>query len=271
MKVDGATMLITGASSGIGAALARAASSRGARVALVARRRDRLEEVLADCQQHVAGSTMRVADLGDVDLAERVALETWDELGHLDVLVNNAAMPKRRHATRLSPEEVERVMRVNFFSPARMTLALLPRMLERGSGTIVNVSSLGGRLGIPREAAYCASKFALCGWSEALHTDLAGTGVSIRLINPGAIDTEIWEQPDNERPMYDGPKETAESVAEGILAAIEGESFEHYLPDMKAIVEMKTSGIDDFLAGVASMADAQDAQPTPGGQEDAPA
>ena len=79
-----------------------------------------------------------------------------------------------------------------------ITLALLPRMLERRSGTIVNVSSIGGRLGIAPEAAYCASKFALAGWSESLAADLVGTGVAVRLVLPGAIDTEIWDQPDND-------------------------------------------------------------------------
>ena len=83
--------------------------------------------------------------------------------------------------------EVERTMTVNFFSPVAITLAVLPRMLERGSGTIVNVSSMGGRLGITAEAAYSASKFALAGWSESLAIDLHGTGVSVKLVLPGAV------------------------------------------------------------------------------------
>ena len=106
----------------------------------------------------------------------------------------------RRPADRLTMAEVERVMTVNYFSPVAITLALLPGLLARGSGTIVNVSSLGGRLGIATEAAYSASKFALAGWSEGLAADLVGTGVSVRLVLPGAIDTEIWDQPDNDPP-----------------------------------------------------------------------
>ena len=128
----------------------------------------------------------------------------------LDVVVNNAAVPMRRHVTRLTMAEVERTMRINYFSPVAITLAVLPRMLERGVGTIVNVSSLGGRLGITAEAAYSGSKFALAGWSESLAIDLDGTGVSVKLILPGAIDTEIWDQPDNDAPLYDGPKEPPE-------------------------------------------------------------
>jgi short-subunit dehydrogenase len=130
-------------------------------------------------------------------------------------------------------------------------------MLERGSGTIVNVSSLGGRLGITAEAAYSGSKFALAGWSESLAVDLDRSGVSIKLILPGAIDTEIWDQPDNDAPLYDGPKEPPEEIAAGMIDAIESEKFEHYLPDMKAVIEMKTADIDSFLIGMRALSDQQ--------------
>jgi NAD(P)-dependent dehydrogenase (short-subunit alcohol dehydrogenase family) len=196
---------------------------------------------------------MWVADVGDLDLATRVALEAWDAFGHLDVLVNNAAIPKRREITVLTPAEVEHVMSVNFFGPARMTLALLPRMLARRTGTIVNVSSVGGRLGIIHEAAYSASKFALCGWSESMAVDLHGTGVSVKLIEPGPIDTEIWDLPDNEDPLYQGPKVPPELVADGIVDALASDQFEHYLPDMKAVVDGKNADIDAFIAGIAQM------------------
>jgi len=165
-------VLVTGASSGIGAALARRLAEDGATVGLVARRQERLAEVLADVQKHAPGSRMWVADLADGPLAETVALEAWDAFGGLDCLVNNAGVPMRRHTTELDPETLEWVMAVNFFAPARMTMALLPRMLDRGSGMIVNVSSMAGRLGNANEAAYSASKFALCGWSEAVAVDL---------------------------------------------------------------------------------------------------
>jgi len=131
-----------------------------------------------------------------------------------------------------------------------MTMELLPRLVERGQGMIVNVSSLGGRLGIVHEAAYCASKFALCGWSESLYMDLQGTGVDVRLVIPGAIDTEIWDSPETGPPIYDGPKEPPEVVAEGIVAAVESDEFEHYVPDMRAIAEWKTGHTQEFLDGV---------------------
>jgi short-subunit dehydrogenase len=250
----GKRVLITGASSGVGAALARELAAQAAVVGLIARRRDRLAEVLAACQETSPDSTTWVADLADTDSVRPLAVAAWDALGGIDVLVNNAAVPKRRAVTALAPSDVESVMAVNFFAPMRMTLAVLPRMLERGDGMIVNVSSVGGRLGIIHESAYCASKFALCGWSESLAVDLHGTGISVKLIEPGPVDTEIWDQPDNDDPLYDGPKFSPEEVAQGIIAALGSDGFEHYVPDMKAVVDLKNADIDAYIAGAAGMA-----------------
>jgi short-subunit dehydrogenase len=254
----GRTVLVTGASSGIGEAVAKELAQQGDTVALVARRQDRLDAVLAECRMTAPDSERWAADLSDPDDAATLALAIWDHYDGLDIVINNAAVPMRRHATRLTMAEVERTMRINYFSPAAITLAVLPRMLERKSGTIVNVSSLGGRLGITAEAAYSGSKFALAGWSESLAIDLDGTGVTIRLILPGAIDTEIWDQPDNDAPLYDGPKAPASEIAIGIIEAIESDRFEHYLPDMKAVIEMKTADIDAFMVGMRAMSQASD-------------
>jgi NAD(P)-dependent dehydrogenase (short-subunit alcohol dehydrogenase family) len=258
IDVAGRNVLVTGASSGIGAALARRLASDGATVGLVARREDRLKEVLDDC--HAAGATgsrMWVADLGDPDAAARTVDDAWRAFGHLDVLVNNAAMPKRRRVEQLTPAEVDEVMTVNFTSPVRMILAALPRMLERGEGVIVNVASMGGRLGIVHEAAYCASKFALSGWSEAMAIDLWDTGVDVRLVQPGPIDTEIWDHPGSDDPVYDGPKFPPEDVAAGIVAPHGGGRFETDVPDLGAVVEGKTPDVDGYHAGVAQMGKAQ--------------
>ncbi len=250
----GKRVLITGASSGVGAALARRLAGQGAVVGLVARRRERLVEVLGECRQATPSCAMWVADLGDTAAIGELAQRACDELGGIDVLVNNAAIPKRRVVTALDPADVEAVMRVNFFAPVRLALAVLPGMLARGDGLIVNVSSMGGRLGIIHEAAYCASKFALCGWSESMAADLDGTGVSVKLIEPGPVDTEIWDQPDNDEPLYDGPKVPAGDVADGIIAALGSDHFEHYIPDMKAVVDAKNADLDAYLTGVAAMA-----------------
>ena len=262
MQIRGSKVLVTGASSGIGAALAPMLAAGGATVGIVARRRNRLEEVLVECRRHAPASRLWAADLGDLARAEAVAREAWDAFGHLDVLVNNAAIPKRMPVPRLGAADIAHVMDVNFHSPVRMGQALLPRMLERRAGMIVNVSSMGGRIGIVHEAAYCAAKFALCGWSEVMAMDLGGTGVEIRLVLPGPIATEIWEtKPGNVPALYQGPFVSAGDCAAGIVAAIEGDRFETYVPEavpggfnQKEIVLGKTQDPDAFLAIMRQMA-----------------
>src|SRR3954454_19934082 len=253
MRVAGARVLLTGASSGIGAATARALAGAGATVGLVARRRDRLEQVLADCVAVSPDSRLWSVDLSDLDAVAPLAREVEEAFGAVDVLVNNAGAPKRRHVTALTPAEVEQVMHLNYFSPVRLALALLPGMLERRSGTIVNVASLGGRIGIATESAYCASKFALAGWSEAAAIDLTGTSVDVRLITPGAFESEIWDQPENDPPFFEVPKAPASECAQAIVAAIEGDRFETYAPDMQEFVVGKTSDVDGFLATMAGL------------------
>lgn len=249
LDLGGTHVLVTGASSGIGAALAPLLAERGVRrLVLVGRREDRLDEVATRCIDRGAEvAEVRAVDLGDLDAAEGLATDAWDTLGHLDVIVNNAAMPLRRLASELTAAEVDEVMRVNFASPARITLAVLGRMLARGVGQVVNVSSAGGRLGIYQEAAYCASKFALTGWSESLALDLWHTGVDVRLITPGAIDTEIWDRPGNAPSHYDGSKDTPRTAAAAIVGAIEGDDFETFVPDLIDVVRWKTGDIQSYL------------------------
>ena len=262
MEIAGSTILVTGASSGIGAALAPMLAARGATVGIVARRHDRLEQVLDQCRVHAPGSRMWVADLGDLDRAVTVAEEAWDAFGGLDCAVHNAAIPKRVPVQRLTPELVDETMRVNFTSPVRMTLALLPRMLERGRGCTVFVSSLGGRIGIAHEAAYCASKFALAGWSESMAIDLHGTGVSVKLTLPGPIETEIWDLPGNDPAAYTGPFVPATECAASIADAIEHDGFEYFVPPafpgglglMRDMVVGKTANADAFIDAMGQMA-----------------
>lgn len=248
MEVRGASVLITGASSGIGAALARALDGSGPRLGLVGRHQGRLDEVAACCTQSTVHSWS--LDLGDLHQVDRLADEAWDELGTIDVVVNNAAMPKRRHVLALTDDEIEEVMRVNFLSPVRLARRLIPRMIEHGRGLVINVSSLGGRLGILNETAYSASKFALTGWTEAAALDLWHQPVDVRLITPGAIDTAIWQRPDNDAPHFVGEMASPESVAHDIIAAIENDGpFETYTPDLSGVVQFKFDDIEAFQAG----------------------
>ena len=209
MKVDGACVLLTGASSGIGAALAPLLAEAGARVALVARREDRLLEVLEQCQPHAPGSQIWVCDLDDPGAAEECALEVEGAFGAVDVLVNNAAIPKRRRVTDLTVAEFQQTMRVNFESPVRMTLALLPGMLERGPGHHRQRVEPG------RPARHHPRGGLLRGQVRAVRLERGdgprpvGHGVEVRLIQPGPIDTEIWDQPDNDAAALRRPARAA--------------------------------------------------------------
>ena len=263
MELAGKVVLVTGESSGIGEALAPQLAARGATVGIVARRADRLESVLARCTEHAPESAMWAADLSDVDTAVDVATQALTRFGRVDVLVNNAAIGKRKLVQTLDADDLDDTMRTNFTSPIRMSMALLPHMIERGSGLVVNVSSMGGRLGIAHEAAYCASKFAMAGWSESARIDLEGTGVAVKLVLPGPIDTEIWQLQPGELPgLYDGPFVTATDCAADIVRAIEDpDGFEYYTPEQvpggwaqKDLVVGKTQHCDQFLAGMAQMA-----------------
>lgn len=262
MKLDGSVVVVTGASSGIGAALAPQLAARGATVGVVARRVDRLEEVAALCREHTPGSRAWAVDLGDLGAAESLVDHAWDHFGRVDALVNNAAIGKRKALPTLTVDDVDTTMRVDFMSPVRMGMRLLPRMLARRSGLIVNVSSMGGRMGIVHEAAYCAAKFALCGWTESMRLDLEGTGVQVKLVLPGPIATEIWEtRPGELNGLYDGPFVSAADCATGIVAAIEDpDGFEYYTPvavpggfDQKELVVGKTTDVDAFLSMIAGM------------------
>ncbi len=263
MKLAGTTVLLTGASSGIGEQLAPQLAAAGATVGIVARRADRLEAVLTACRVHSPASAMWCADLSDVDRAVQVTEEAVEHFGQVDVLINNAAIGKRKLAQTLTPTDLDTTLRTNFTSPIRMAMAVLPHMINRGSGLVVNVSSMGGRLGIAHEAAYCASKFAMSGWSESARIDLDGTGVKVKLVLPGPIATEIWERQPGELPgLYDGPFVTAADCAADIVRAIEDpDGFEYYTPELvpggwaqKDLVVGKTQNCDQFLTGMAQMA-----------------
>ena len=225
-RYDGRVVLLTGASSGIGRVSARAFAARGATVVTVARREPLLRELCAGCgpsMSYLAG------DLGDPVFAERIVHETVARHGRLDVLVNNAAVSKHKQIYHLSADEADEVLRINFGSCVRTTLAAIPQMLRQGGGTIVNVSSFAAKVAPPREAIDAASKAAMNAFSEGLWTDLAGSGIRVAVVNPGPIDTEIWLKED-EPVAYQGKKYPPEIVADAIFEAIERRRHELTVP-----------------------------------------
>ncbi|HXX88998.1 MAG TPA: SDR family NAD(P)-dependent oxidoreductase [Acidimicrobiales bacterium] len=250
--LEGRRVLVTGASSGIGAGLAEAMAAAGAVVGICARRADRLAQTLERCRAHAPASRMWVVDLADPAAVDRLAAAAVEELGGVDVLVNNAGIPKRRHATRLDAATVEQVMAVNFLSPARLTLALLPGMLARGHGRIVNVASVAAVLSSPGEAAYSASKAALAVFSESLAVDLWDTGVRAMTVYPGVVDTELFTLPDNDPFDADVTPITVGEAVDAVLEGLRAGALEVYVPAWFGdLASSKAADVAGFLAGTA--------------------
>ncbi len=254
-EIEGKHVLVTGASTGIGAALAEGFARRGAVVGICARRSDRLAGVLDQLQQVSPSSRSWTVDLSDLDGIATFARRASDELGGIDVLVNNAGAPKRRRVQELTPEVVESIMALNYFSPVRLTLALLPDLLSRG-GRIVNIGSIAARLGPPGEAAYAATKAALTAWSESMAVDLADTGVGVHVIAPAVIDTELFHLPDNDPAMTEGVEALpVDAIVDPVLELVETGGFERYVPEYFAdIVVGKFQNPQGFMEGTIEFA-----------------
>ena len=184
-------IVISGASDGIGAELARQLSAEEPRLLLAARSADRLEAVAADCRARGAQAHALATDVTDPAQCRALVERAVETYGRIDVLVNNAGVSMHawfEDTTDFSA--YERLLRVNFLSCVALTRYALPH-LKKSRGLIVGVSSLAGKTGVPARTAYCASKFAQGGFFEALRIELAGTGVDVTMVFPGVVATEI--------------------------------------------------------------------------------
>jgi short-subunit dehydrogenase len=249
--IRGRVVLVTGASSGIGAASAVALARAGAAgVGICARRADRLEAVLDDVRELAPRSQSFVIDLGDLDELPAFAGRVEDVLGPVDVLVNNVGVPSRRRMQDITPREVEDVLRINYLSAVTLTAALLPGMLDRQWGRIVNVSSMGTRTAAVRVGAYAASKAALELWTEGLLLDLLGTGVSAQVLVPGTTRTEFaLPRDDRDEPFPPDPNALEpEVVADALVALLRSDRFEGFASDANAeLSRTKRSDPNAFL------------------------
>ncbi len=212
----GRSALVTGATSGIGAACARALASAGAEVFLVARRRD----LLARIADEIGGHDLP-ADLADDGQVENLSAEVAARLGGTpDVLVHAAGVFSLAPLHQTGVEDLDRSLTVNLRSAFLLARAFLPGMLRRNRGDIVLVGSVAGRAAFPDNGAYSASKFGLRGMHEVLREETRGTGVRTSLVEPGACDTPLWDPIDRDRhpglPPRDGMLEAGQ-VAEAIL------------------------------------------------------
>jgi short-subunit dehydrogenase len=219
-------VVVTGVSSGIGRQTAVDFAARGACVVLAARRADRLADVARECERAGGRAEPVAGDVAVVGFVEGLVARALDRFGRLDVVVNNAGVPKHKQFFDVTADDVEHTLRVNLIAPARLVVAALPALLRQGEGFVVNVSSVAGKLPPPREAVYAASKFGLTGLTEGLWLDLAGSNVHASVIHVGPIDTEIWQKTD-EPTAFRGRKLPPSAVSAAIFRAIE-----HRLPEV---------------------------------------
>ena len=232
---QGGVAVVTGVSSGIGRAVALDLARRGATVVGLGRRTELVRAAIDDCRRAAPESQALTVDVGDRAAVEASVATVLDRFGRVDVIVNNAGVSMRVHGSRLTAEQVERAMTVNFFGAVYVTLAARPSMLEQGRGHVVNISSVAGRVASPREAAYTASKHALSGWTDAMASDLIGSGVRFHLVHPGPIDTDIWTTL-AEPAAYHGRFYPPEDVAAAVRRCLEGGRHEAWVPGWMRMV-----------------------------------
>jgi len=225
-SVQGKVVAITGASSGIGEAVALSLAAAGATVALAARRSHRLDDLVARIEADGGRAVAMAADVSDETQAQAFVTGTHREFGRLDVLVNNAGVMLLGPITGAPTDEWRRMVDVNVFGVLYCTHAALPLMLEQREGHIINVSSVAGRVARLGSGVYNLTKFGIGAFSESLRQEVTQAGIRVTLIEPGAVATELIGQNREEiqaliRDRLSGTEPLeAKDIAEGVLYAI---------------------------------------------------
>lgn len=242
MQLGGARALVTGATGGIGGAVARALHGRGASVVLSGRREPLLEQLRASLGDR--------AEVVPVDLAERDGPARLAEAaGTVDVLVANAALPASGRVDDFEPDEIDRALDVNLRAPIQLTRALLPGMLERGRGHVVLVSSLAGKVGSPRSAVYSATKFGLRGFAAGLREDVEPRGIGVTVVFPGFVsDAGFFAESGVRLPPWVGTR-TPEQVAAAVVRGIERGRAEVDVAPLSLRVGTRAAGLAPVTMG----------------------
>jgi short-subunit dehydrogenase len=251
MDLRDKTALLTGATGGLGRAIATALAAHGARLILSSRRAEQLVKLARTLPG--GGHTTLVSDLAD----EGGALALLEQAGDIDVLVANAALPASGQLDRFSQDEIGRALRVNLEAPVRMTRELLPRWQERGSGHFVFISSISGFASTPRASLYAATKFGLRGFALNLREDLRGSDIGVSVITPGAIrDAGMFAESGAPPPPLIGTG-TPEQVGNAVVRAIEHDRSEISVAPLRqralARFAMMAPEISGRLAGSAAL------------------
>ena len=219
-------VMITGASSGIGRGLALELASRGAKLGLLARRADLLDGIVQEVDALGAKALALPASVEDAEAVRAAADRLRAEFGQIDVLIANAGIGTTTDAAELEASEVARIFNVNVIGAASSVAAVVPEMVKRGRGQIVAISSLAAYRGLPKSAAYCASKAAVSAFFESLRLDLQPRGIDVTIIHPGFIKTPLTAGRDAKMPFL---MELNDAVKK-IVGAIENRKTSYAFP-----------------------------------------
>jgi len=228
---------ITGASNGIGKQLAIDFAKRGAVVVGCGRSIERLKEVLKEARQTSPESLMMGCDVSDPEQVHGMIDKVLADYGRVDILINNAGIGMRKPFHQTDLATIEEIMRVNYLGAVYCTHELLPSMIARRNGHIVNISSVAGKIGTLNMAAYCASKFAMNGWSESLYHELKPLGVKVSVVCPGPVHTGFSREfsdtePKSPSSLFIGSID----VSQAVMRVIERNRFELIMPRSLAAI-----------------------------------
>lgn len=220
MELAGRTALLTGATGGLGRAIALALAGRGAKLVLSGRKAEALEALAAELPGD--GHRTLAADLGEPGAAENLAAEA----GEVEILIANAGLPASGRLPEYSSEQLAKALRVNLEAPIFLARALEPRMIERGQGQMVFVSSLSGKSATPLSSIYNATKFGLRGFALGLRTDLGPLGIGVSLVSPGTIREAGMYADSGAKPIPGLGTSSPQQVSDAVLKAIEHNKVE---------------------------------------------
>ncbi|MTH52296.1 SDR family NAD(P)-dependent oxidoreductase [Bacillus mangrovi] len=256
MKLKNKVVYITGASGGIGEAMARKTAAAGASVVLLARREEKLKTLAAELRDTYGTEALySVLDVSDTGAIEPVFRELLAKTGRIDVLINNAGFGVFKTVEDSALKEMEKMFKVNVFGLIGCTKAVLPAMRAQGSGHVINIASQAGKIATPKSSLYSATKHAVLGFSNSLRMECKGTGIQVTTVNPGPIRTDFFDTADESGEYTKNVERwmlTPEFVAEKVVQSIVHYKREINLPrwmNAGSTVYQLAPGLIEKLAG----------------------
>ncbi len=249
MNWNNKTVFITGASSGIGEALAVELAKRGANLGLLARREDMLKELVAKAEANGGKSIALPADVTDANAVKDAAEKLKEQLGRIDVLIANAGIGGITDTRKIDAEYITKIININLIGAINSVAAVVPVMLEQRSGHIVAVSSLAGYRGLKKSSAYCASKAGMSAFFESVRLDLAGTGIDVSIIHPGFIKTPLTSGRDNKMPFLMELKDGTNKILSAIEKRKKSYAFPLPLALFARLGMILPTSLYDYIAG----------------------